>query len=130
MARAVLGIVAGLIIGVIFALIVGSVGPILFPTPEAEGADVGALKSLFADMPPGALVFFFVALGLGSFVGASAATLIVRRSPYPGIIVGAVILAAGLYAMALTNHPVWIVAIAIAATIGPAMFAALTFARR
>ncbi len=124
--RSIAGGVAGIAVAVgtvaAFELLGRTVGA-LRPPPVSRAPE--ALSAYFQGLPVSALLFvalgWFVAVLLGSY----AAVLISRSRPVLfSLLVGGVILLAAVANFALLPHPVWFVAVGIAAVALATLFAA------
>jgi len=111
----ILAVVAGVLTGMIVIGIVEAIGHMVYPLPEGlDPYNTDALKAYMADMPVGALLLVLLAWGSGSFIGGWATAMLASRSiRLFSIIVGVVLLAAGIYNMIMIPHPVWFMILGI-----------------
>jgi hypothetical protein len=117
MARAIFSIVAGLIVAVVCVFAMEYITHIFHPAPPGfDPRDKDAVRALVAGLP--LLAFILVLFGwlLGAGLGAFMAVRINRRiAKWPGLLIGALLLAATLYNLLTIPHPVWFF---VAAVIG------------
>ena len=109
MARRILSVIAGLLVAMVVITGVEAVIPLLYPVPPGlDMKDPAAFKVYVAALPIGALLMVILAHSLGALVGAVVATLIAgRASIWPGMIVGALVMVAGIVNLFQISHPVW-----------------------
>ena len=115
MGRSILGVVAGLVIGIVIVGLVETLGMRLFPLPaDVDPTDPSALAAAIPSLPIGAFLFVLGAWFLGAWTGATTAMRIGRGTArWPGITVGALIVAAALYNLWVIPHPTWFTAVAV-----------------
>jgi hypothetical protein len=109
MGRKILAVIVGAVVAVLFISGVEAVAHVIYPPPPGMKFDDPAVIKAFVDsMPLGAFLMVLLAHALGSLAGPAAATLAGgRTSLIPGVIVGALLLAAGIMNAAMLPHPVW-----------------------
>jgi hypothetical protein len=109
MLRSVGAVVAGVILGggVVFA--VELLGGMLFPMPPGlDLNDPQALAVAMANAPLGALLFVLLAWAAGSLAGGWLAARLAGRAPHwHALIVGVLLLIAGIINLATLPHPLW-----------------------
>lgn len=123
MLRSILGVIAGTVSAVAIVLAVETVGHLLYPPPPGTDlSDPAALAKIIDVLPAGALVAVMIAWIAGALGGGAVAAAIARR-PWPAWVVGALMLAGGLWSMVVIPHPVWMQAGLAPATLLPAWIA-------
>ena len=109
MGRNILAVVAGLFAGVIGIFLIEGVGHAVYPPPA--GMDFNnpeQLREMMANMPVGALLMVAVAWAMGSFAGGVVAALIAMKSKITmSLIVGGLLMVAGIANMLMIPHPAW-----------------------
>jgi len=109
MMRSVLAVIAGVVAAGIIIALVEMAGQQIYPLPEGVNpADPESVKAAMANIPTGGLLFVLLAWALGSFGGGWLAARIATQSRVlHGIIVGGIMLLAGIVNMAMIPHPLW-----------------------
>lgn len=108
--RAVLAVVAGIIVAMVLIAIIESIGLSLHPAPPgADPSDPEAMRAYVAGLPARALLLVLAAWLIGAYVGGVVAASIARRpDPRPfTFAVAFVVLAGALYNLLTIPHPVW-----------------------
>src|SRR5262245_53450421 len=107
--RNVGSIIAGLIAGVIVISCVETVCSAIYPPPAGlDYTDSESVKAFAAQLPLGAFLFVLAAWGAGCLIGSWLATrLSTSRLAGPGVIVGVLLLVAGVSTMLTLPHPGW-----------------------
>lgn len=109
--RAILAVVAGLVIGSIVNMGLISISASASAIPPPAGADATTMEGLKASMhlfEPKHFVFPFLAHALGTLVGAAIAALIAARRKFRlAMIVGGVFLAGGIASVLMLPSPLW-----------------------
>jgi hypothetical protein len=121
--RVVGAVLAGLLVGFILISIVELSSLLVYPLPP--GLDLRnetAVNEWAQTLPPAKFAFVLGAWLVGTFAAAWLATRI-ARSPMGGFIVGALLLAAGVFNMLKIPHPAWVWAAGIAIFIASTFFA-------
>lgn len=105
----IIGVICGLIVGVIVVSIIEKLGHVIYPPKgEIDFAEPDSLARFIEGLPLGAFLFVLAAHGLGSFAGAFAIFLFVKRNWWTGpIIIGAILGVAGAINLVLLPHPQW-----------------------
>jgi uncharacterized protein YacL len=109
MGRSILAVVAGLVLGVVLIFAVESLGHFVYPPPsDLDMTNPEALKNLMANAPVGALLFVILAYVIGSFGGGWLAARLAQKSHVMhSLIVGGLLMAAGIMNMLMIPHPTW-----------------------
>ncbi len=107
MGRSILAVVLGLVLQVLVTSAIHLVGGLLWPSgPLPQTA--AEWEALMAKMPLEAKLFVILAHSMGALAGAALAARIARRAPVKhGMIVGALVMAAGLGNLLMIPHPTW-----------------------
>jgi 4-hydroxybenzoate polyprenyltransferase len=116
MGRSILAVVAGLVLGVVIIAAVEYMSHMVYPPPPGlDMKDPEAMKAMVANLPVGALLFLLLAWALGSFGGGwLAARLSQRLQTRHAMIVGALLMLAGIMNMIMIPHPAWLWVLGIA----------------
>ena len=109
MFRSILGVFLGLLLSWIVTMAVEAPCAVLFPWPkELDPKDTEAFRSYVTTLPIQAFLLVLLAWFVGTFCGAWLAARIGRRAPLVhALIIGAVMLACGLYELLTVPHPTW-----------------------
>ena len=107
--RGVGSVLAGLVAGFVVITCVEAVGSSVYPPPAAlDFTDSESVNAYVTHLPLGACLFVLAAWGAGCLLGSWLATrLAAGRRPRPGVIVGVILLAAGVVNMLMLPHPAW-----------------------
>ncbi len=129
MGKAILGIVAGLVVAFATVFAIDLAGHQIYPLPsDLNMHDPEAVGAFVQTMPPAALAVVVVAWFVGAFDGGIVAALISRRAwtVWP---IAALVAAAGVVNVLMIPHPV---ALQIGAVVAPLLggFAASLLAHR
>ena len=102
-------VLAGLVAGFVVIACVEAVSSMVYPPPAGlDFTDSEAVNAYVTHLPLGAFLFVLAAWGAGCFLGSWLATRIAAgRRPRPGVIVGVILLAAGVVNMLMLPHPSW-----------------------
>ncbi len=105
----VLSRLAGLVVGLLVITVVEGVSSKVYPLPRGiDPSNPEAFKAYLAQLPLGAFILVFVGWGAGSFLGSwSAVRIAPQRRIAPGVVVGVVLLGAGVANMLMLPHPIW-----------------------
>ena len=107
MFRRIGSVVLGLLMGVFVVAAGEMVGHALWPPPPGlDATNPEHLARLMQEIPKAALVAVVVSWALGAFAGGAVAAR-VGKSIGPAIIVGVILLAAGVMTMIQIPHPAW-----------------------
>lgn len=121
MGRKIGATILGFVVAFVLISLVHLVSARFYPVPEGLMQDKEAMNRHIASLPIGAFIFVLVAYAIGTVGGVMAATR-VGRSPVPGYIVGALLLAGSFFNLMTYEHPAWFwvanIAIVIGATYG------------
>ena len=109
MLRRVGSVVAGLVAGFLVIACVEAVGTTVYPPQTGlDFTDSESIKAYVDRLPLGAFLFVLAAWGAGCLVGCWLATRLgADRRTSPGVIVGVILLAAGVANMMMLPHPGW-----------------------
>lgn len=114
MMKRILAIILGLIISFIIISLFQKLGHKLYPPPEGINMnDKEAIKTLVASMPMGAFIVLLISYMLGAFGGGFIAARVSKDRIRPSIIVGAVLMLAGLVNVIMIPHPLWFAILSI-----------------
>jgi hypothetical protein len=107
MIRAIMGVIAGVVIGTIVILVIEILGHHLYPFPPGlDPKDHQALAKFMMTAPIGAWLLVLFAYAAGSFVAGASGTWIGRKS-WHGWACGGILMSLGLINLLLMPHPVW-----------------------
>lgn len=105
--RRVAGVIAGLAIAIAFVMSSELVTHKLYPPPEGmDMMDLEQAKPYIAGLPATAFAIVLVGHLIGTLAGTTAAAGIAKNRA-PGYILGAVLLAGGIYNATAIPQPVW-----------------------
>lgn len=109
MKRSVVGVVLGLIAGFVVVGVVEGASSFVYGSPQGfDFSDTKALREFVGNLPVGAFFFIIAAHVLGSFTAAMTCSAIVRtRWLTCSLIVGSVLLVAGVANLVMIPHPLW-----------------------
>ena len=107
--RSVLAVIVGMLVAFVLIALVQTIGMRVYPPPSGlDVRDTESLKAMMAQIPLGALLFVLLAYAAGSVAGGWVAA---RLSPgsrmMHAMIVGGLLLGAGLMNLMTIPHPVW-----------------------
>lgn len=112
MGKRILAVLAGLITGMIVIGLVEYISHQIYPPPaDFDYTNKEALAELMKNIPVGALIIVIIAWAAGSFAGGFVASKIGREKGITlGLIVGAILMLAGIINMLMIPHPIafWI----------------------
>lgn len=116
MLRNILAVIAGLVAGIIVISIVEFLGHGVYPLPtDIDPTDEAAMQEVMMKAPVGALLLVIVAYVFGSFAGGLVASWLSRSTPMRNaIIVGILLLVAGVVNVFMIPHPVWYLVLSLA----------------
>ena len=124
MLRAILGILAGLVVGVITIMAIETLGHAMFPSPPGLNPnDPAQLAQMMDAIPVGAKLAVLLAWFLGVLVGGIAAMAVSRRRTWTVWVVASVLFSFAVLNMFLIPHPVWMMAGAVAVALAGGGFA-------
>ena len=109
MSRSAIAIGVGLLVGVLTMVVIESIGHALYPhVVDVDPADKEAFRAAVAQLPLGSLVFVLLAWSLGTMHGAGMAAHLAYNSRVGhGLIVGGVLMLAGIWQLISIPHPGW-----------------------
>lgn len=107
--RSVAGVVFGACVATGVIILVEQFSSRMYPPPPGlDLSDPEALKSFIATLPAGAFLMVLLAWGLGTLAGAWVCARIAGRAMTThGVVLGAMLLVAGVTNMLMIPHPVW-----------------------
>ncbi len=107
--RSVLAVLVGAIVAGILIAVVEAIGHLVYPPPPGiNPTDPESLRTALELVPVGALVSVLFAWGIGTFAGSWLAARIAGRSGLAhGMVVGLLMLAAGVANILMDPHPLW-----------------------
>ncbi len=107
--RSVLAVLVGAIVAGILIAVVEAIGHLVYPPPPGiDPTDPESLRTAIGSVPVGALVAVLVAWAIGTFAGSWLAARIAGRAGMAhGMVVGLLMLAAGVANMLIIPHPLW-----------------------
>ncbi|MBX3412966.1 MAG: hypothetical protein KF708_09785 [Pirellulales bacterium] len=105
----ILAVLGGAMAGVLGVAIVEALSSLVYPLPVGlDTNDREAMKAHLAGLPPGAFLLVLAAHATGSFVGGAVSALIARRRAYDkALIVGLLLMVAGILTLVSLPHPIW-----------------------
>jgi hypothetical protein len=107
--RSAIAIGVGLLVGMLTISVIEAIGMALYPLPAGvDRHDPASLETVIASLPPGSFVFVLLAWALGAMHGGGFAAYL-SRGPrvLHGLIVGAILMACGIYQLVVIPHPTW-----------------------
>jgi MFS family permease len=115
MVKSILAVLTGLVVGFITIYLVELVSQQVYPLPaEVNLQDPEAMGTYMANAPAASLVLVLLAYALGSFLGGMvAARLATTKKMVHAIVVGVLLLLAGIANFYLLPHPIWFVISAV-----------------
>lgn len=123
MIRAIIGVIAGILVTAVVRFIIEVIGHGVFPPPEGINAkDTEAIKAYLETAPIGALYFVLAAWTIGALSGTALTMVIAQGKRIAGAITAAAALAFIAMTLAVIPHPAWMMASGLAA---PALAALL-----
>jgi hypothetical protein len=129
--RSILGVVAGAVVAFIGVMVIEAVGMKVYPPPPGlDPNNPESIRAMMKDIPAGALGFVLAGWVVGTLAGAAVAARIATRSPMvPAMIVGVLLLAAGVANLVMIPHPLWFTVASVVAIL-PAAYAGGRLGRR
>ena len=115
MVRAIAGILVGIVIAVATVFAIEQVVHLFAPAPaDFDMRDPEQVRARVASLPMTAFLLVLIGWLVGTGLGSWAAVRISRAgATWPGLVVGAAIVAATLYNVVTIPHPIWFVALAL-----------------
>ena len=109
MGRSALAVILGVAAGVVVIFIVEYLSHMVYPPPAGLNMqDPEVLKTLLANASIGALLLVALAWAAGSFAGSWLAARVARQSQLRcALIVGGLLMIAGISEMLMIPHPIW-----------------------
>ena len=113
MIRGLLAVAAGIAVAYGGIAVLQSIGHQMYPPPEGiDPADREAFAEVVRQMPVPALLMVLLAYAVGTFFGAWLAARIAGR-PFPALLVGGVMMLAGISNLTLIPHPLWFMVLSV-----------------
>jgi hypothetical protein len=116
MGRAVLAVLAGIVVAFMAVLAVELVGLVIFPQPAGMNpADPESVRAHFSEIHTGSFVTVIIAWSLAAFAGPAVARRITGRPRlrWPPLVVIALFALLCAYNLAVVPSPVWMLPVAI-----------------
>ena len=131
MGKSILAVFLGFVLGIVLIVVVEALGHFVYPPPaNLDITNPEEVKNLMANAPVGALLFVVLAYAVGSFGGGGLAARLVQKSHIlHAMIVGGLLMVAGIMNMFMIPHPFWFWIISVAVYL-PAAYAGARFAHR
>lgn len=109
MLKNILSVLTGMIVGVAFIFLFEKLSHTLYPLPEGiDFNDPEVVKELMSKAPLGALLLVILASAIGAFTGGLTASLIANNPRHTkSIIVGCILLVAGIMNLIKIPHTLW-----------------------
>jgi hypothetical protein len=128
MARRVLSVFAGLMVGFLCVALIEAVSSRLYPLPAGvDVSDIEAFRAHVQTLPIMAFVLVLVAHVVGSFAAGFTCVSVSRQMWKTGpIIIGVLLLSAGVTNLVMIPHPVWFALVDILVFIPAALLGGLT----
>ena len=105
----ILSVIGGAIAGVFGVVMVEAISSLLYPLPP--GLDMNDREAMIAhqaSLPAGAFAMVLAAHATGSFLGGAVCAFISRRKAYDrALIIGLLLMVAGILTLLAMPHPVW-----------------------
>jgi len=113
--RSLLACLAGLVLGSVVIGVVEFVGHQIYPPPAGiDPRDPESIRRAMETISMGALLVVLVAWAIGSVVGGLVAARLAPRQPMRcALIVGAMLLLAGIANLIMLPHPLWFSIVAV-----------------
>lgn len=112
----ILSVMAGLITGVLVIMLIEAISHKMYPLPpgfDLSKADKETMEFLMEEMMPmGAFMMVLLSYILGSFSGGMISSVISKKIQQP-LIVGSVLMVAGIVTLFMIPHPVWFMAVSL-----------------
>ena len=117
MLRAIAGILVGIVIAVATVFAVEQIVHLFAPAPaDFDMRDPEQVRARVSSLPMAAFLLVLLGWVLGTALGSWVAVRISRTGAlWPGLVVGAAIVAATLYNVMTIPHPIWFAACALVA---------------
>jgi len=109
MAKKIISVVVAALAAFVVIYAVEALGHAVYPPPAGvDWKNPEAIRAYVAGLPLGAFGFVLLAYAVGSLVGGALATLISgRASVVPGLVVGGLLMVAGVANLSVVPHPLW-----------------------
>jgi len=107
--RGIVAVVFGTVVGGMILAAVEALGHRVYPPPPGMNPnDPESIRAAMAQLPMGALLFVLLAWAAGAVGGGWLAALIARRARVRlALLVGALLLAGGVFTLIQIPHPLW-----------------------
>ena len=124
MARAIGGVVAGIVTAFVVVLAVETIGLQIFPQPAGmDPLNPESVRQYMGEIPTGSFVTVLVAWTLGAFAGPVVAKRVAgKNSRFPGVTVVALFVAMIVYNLLAVPGPSWMIPGAIVGVGAASMF--------
>jgi hypothetical protein len=131
MARAIVAVIAGVVVAFGMILLVETIGHFVVPTASAPSyKDAEQMREYLRTLPVGAYAFVLLAYLVGSYVGGRVAARVTRSPRSVSVwVVGALVLAATIANLVMIVHPVWFTSAAVLAVFAGTWLATVTTRR-
>lgn len=105
----VLAVLGGVLAGVVGVTFVEALSSFLYPLPPGLNTnDRAAMSAHIAGLPAGAFAMVLAAHATGSFLGGAVCAFISRRKAYDkALIIGLLLMVAGILTLLAMPHPLW-----------------------
>ncbi len=110
MFKRILSVLAGIVSGIIIIYLIEMGSHIIYPFPSTfDMNNPESVKQYIDTAPFGAILFIAIAWAVGSFIGGFVTSLISKSSKTTlSMIVGVILMIAGLINLLTFPHPVWL----------------------
>ena len=105
----VLAVVVGALAGMVLIVLMQNIINMIYPLPAGTDMyDTESARKAISMLPTNALVLALVNYTIASFIAGMLATLLSKReTKNPPLVVGAILMVAGLWNIFLLHEPVW-----------------------
>lgn len=109
MLKNILAVIAGIIAAVIVIFIVEALSNMLFPpSSKIDMENPEQVKQMIENAPFGALLLVVIGWAIGAFSGGLVATIVSNnKKSFPALIVGMLLMIAGIINLMMFTHPIW-----------------------
>jgi hypothetical protein len=113
--RSILAVLLGAVLAFVLVACVEAIGHVVYPLPaDLDLSDSDSVNAAITAMPVGAFLFVLLAWVVGTFGGAVLASWLAGRAPIVhGLVIGGLLLAAGVANMLMLPHPGWFCVVAV-----------------
>ncbi len=115
MARNILSVMVGVILAFVLVAVIETSGHLVFPPPEGmDPSDPESIAAAMEEIPAVALLPVLIAWAVGSFGGAFLAARLAGSSKTTcALIVGVLVMAAGIFNLVAIPHPLWFTVVSL-----------------